>query len=379
MRHPVPLNGGAVNNAYTDTLTWKLGVEIEFLAPSGSSRRALAEAIAEACGGVVKPCFHPQSEPSTVRNLPIFQNLTLGFDVFDAEGALLARCLDDLTLQADLDRQQAPLPGWYRIASDDPRLLNLIIEQCDAAAAPDVLLDPIAELFGSPAERNEDDLIRVNDREGASIAILAPLPGERERPCELVTRPMEGDVAAQLEAHLCLVRDLEFSAPSEGATHLHFDATRLKSARTISMLVQVLSRHRRSLQRLFATNPNCVRLGDWPRQLHRLVGRAGFTELDWPEARSALNTVGLTKYYDFNLVNMVEETPDKNTLEVRILPTLFDAGEVVAAAAFFGAILDWCIDAAEDRRAAPRNFSQMIDALPLPAKDRQQWIAASES
>ena len=130
-----------------------LGVEIELLAPRGRSRKDLALAIARHEGGRVRRFFHPQGEPSKARNTPFFENLTLGFAVEDARGNLLAQCVDDLTLQDDLDRARAPLPGWYRIVSDDARLLRLVMQHADPAAPLRRVLLPIARLFGTKAER----------------------------------------------------------------------------------------------------------------------------------------------------------------------------------------------------------------------------------
>src|SRR5688572_31097924 len=100
-----------------------MGFEIELLAPVGRSRKDLAVALAEDVGGEIRRCFYPQSEPSLVPNTPVFHNLVLGYDAYDREGRRYARCVDDLTLQADLDRNAAAKDGWYRIVSDDSRLL----------------------------------------------------------------------------------------------------------------------------------------------------------------------------------------------------------------------------------------------------------------
>ena len=107
-------------------LRWPIGVEVELLAPPGSSRRTLADRLAAAAGGTVRPFFYPQSDLSLVPGVPVFDNLTLGFEVRDAAGGLIARCVDDLTLQQDLDRERAPVPGWFRVVSDDLRLLHLV-------------------------------------------------------------------------------------------------------------------------------------------------------------------------------------------------------------------------------------------------------------
>ena len=102
-------------------LNWKIGFEIELMAPRGLSRQDLAESIASANDAGVRRVFHPQSELSQVPGTPVFHNLTLGFEVIDRQGNAIARCVDDLTLINDLDKTHEPQPGWYRIVSDDTR------------------------------------------------------------------------------------------------------------------------------------------------------------------------------------------------------------------------------------------------------------------
>lgn len=166
---------------------WKTGFEIELLAPRGRSRRDLALRVAERHGGGVARFFHPQSEPSKVKGSPTFENLTPGFEARDRDGRPLARFVDDVTLQAGLARKAAALDGWYRIVSDDTRLLRLVMRQCDPDAPLDRVLSPIAALFGTQPETHASGMVKVADERGVSVAIAAPLPGERERTCEIVT------------------------------------------------------------------------------------------------------------------------------------------------------------------------------------------------
>ena len=65
-------------------IDWKIGVEIELLAPKGTSRETLAKRVAERVGGTVTRIFHPESETSAVPGQPVFENLTLGYRVTDA-------------------------------------------------------------------------------------------------------------------------------------------------------------------------------------------------------------------------------------------------------------------------------------------------------
>jgi hypothetical protein len=342
------------------TLTWKMGFEIELMAPHGSSRATLAEHIAGRLGGAVRPFFHPQSEPSQVRGQPVFENLTQGFAVRDATGKPVASFVDDLTLQAGLDKNAPPKPGWYRIVADDGRLLRLAMRHCDPNAPLDALLDPLAALFGTDVQRH-DGMVRVADDHGVSVAIGVPLPGERERPCEIVTAPLEADHSTTLAELLTAARALGFTLPHEGATHIHFDATALLSAHTIATLVDIFTLHGEALKKLVGANPNCVRLGRWPDALPALTRSDRFRAMSWPQARAALNQTGLTKYCDFNLLNIAAENTTKHTFEVRILPASLDPVPVLEAAALFEGLLRLACD---PPATVPRALAVLLAMLP---------------
>lgn len=325
-------------------INWKIGVEIELVAPKGRSRRDLALAIAQQYGGTVRPFFHPQIEPSKVPGQPLFKNLTIGFEVIDSQGYQLAQCVDDLTLQADFDKTSPPQPGWYRIVSDEGRLLQLIMQQTEATAPLAKVLTPIARLFGTEPTVGQGGMIRVTDQTGASIAIAAPLPGERERPCELITPPFDNNHLERLESLLSITRALGFTAPSEGATHIHFDATPLQSAPVLAKLMRLLWMFGTELRQLVRTNPRCRRLGRWPPELYELTQTAHWNSLPWEDARQRLAQFEITKYCDFNLKNLIHPTPTKHTFEVRILPVLLDGQSIIEAAGLFEQLLRWAID-----------------------------------
>ena len=181
------------------SIAWRIGVEVELLAPAGLNRGHLAQALAQRFGGSYRRIFHPQVEPAQVPGTPVFQNLTLGYQVLDAQGQWLVSCLDDLSLQHDLCKEAPPVPDWYRIVSDDRRLLHLVMNQCDPALPVDQVLAPLAHLFDRELIGGPGGMFKVNDCEGATVALVAPLPGERERPCELVTAPLDFDPEARLE------------------------------------------------------------------------------------------------------------------------------------------------------------------------------------
>lgn len=355
------------------TLDWKTGFEIELMAPPGLSRLDLAQAVSSRVGGTVERFFHPQSEPSAVEGRPVFENLTPGFRVRDGQGAWVASFVDDLTLQRDLDRERAPLEGWRRIVADDGRLLRLVERHCDPGAADDRTLEPLATLFGTEAQRHEAGMVRVVDANGRSVAIDAPLPGERERPCEIVTAPIESDHAAVLAALLGDARDLGFTVPVEGATHVHFDGEALCSAPAVAGLVEVWTLHGAALKRLVGVNPRCVRLGDWPSGLAELTGSEAFQAMDRDKAKAALGGVGLSKYCDLNLVNLLTGRADKHTVEVRVLPALLEVGPLMAAAALFEGVLGWCRDR-EPGEAAPHTLVDLLIQSPVDEAARVHWL-----
>ncbi len=354
---------------------WKLGVEIETMAPRGGSRRDLADAVAAARGGRVRRFFHPQSEPSAVKGRTAFENVTPGFEVRDAGGRWVASFVDDLTLQAGLNRNAAPQPGWYRVVADDARLLRLLMRHCDAEAQLETALAPFADLFGVEPERHPGGMVRIADGRNATICVGAPLPGERERPCEIVTAPIEEGHHAALERLLEPARALGFVAPDEGATHLHFDAGPMRSAPAVAALVEAVETHGAVLKRLLGVNPRCVRLGPWPPALRELTRSDRFRGLDWPAAREALAGVGLGKYCDVNLLNLAVDHREKPTIEFRTLPTHLDARPIVEAAALIEALLRWCLDPSRSAPGPDAQADAFFAALPMDRAAARIWAA----
>lgn len=360
-------------------IDWTIGVELELLAPRGLSRRTLAEAIAEEQGGTVSLGFLHQEEPSKVPGMPLFNNLTLGFDVRRPDGALIARCVDDLTLQDDLDRHAPPKPGWFRIVSDDRRLLVLVTRHGRADQGIRGALEPVADLFGTTPRPGPGGMLRVCDPLGAPIAIGAPLPGERERPCELVTPPMAADHRATLERLLAPARRLGFSVAQEAATHVHFDRTPLCSASAVANLVALLHGWSGWLRRLVGTNPRCRRLGPPDPALLEATADATFRQLPWSLARERLAKLKLSKYRDVNLKNLVHDIPGKPTVEFRVLPGTMDTDEVLAGAALFEALLRRACEPRPVAPQAPRPWDPAaveaaLKALPLREDAREWWL-----
>lgn len=354
-------------------INWKIGVEIELVAPKGLNRRDLALAIAQQHGGIVCPFFHPQVEPSKVAGQPLFKNLTRGFEVVGSEGQMIAQCVDDLTLQEDFDKTHPPQPGWYRIVSDEGRLLQLVMQQANPAAPVSEVLTPIARLFGTELQSGQGGMVRVADKTGAAIAIAAPLPGERERPCELITPPIDSHHLERLESLLTIARSLGFTVPREGATHIHFDATPLQSVSVLANLMRLLWVFGAELRQLVKTNPHCRRLGSWRKELYELVQSSEWSSKSWEEARLCLAEFEVTKYCDFNLKNLIHPTAAKHTFEVRIFPVWLEGQSIIEAAGLFEGLLRWAINSKENTNIVPPDIKTLLNELPLSAQLRQIW------
>jgi hypothetical protein len=359
-------------------LNWKMGFEIEMMAPRGLSREDLAESIAQANNGLVQRIFYPQSELSKVPGTPLFHNLTLGFEIRDRRGNLIAQCVDDLTLQDDLDKNIPAKAGWYRIVSDDSRFLQLVECQANPADSATEVLAPIARLFMTDLVQGEGEMRRVADRTGNPIAIALPLPGERERPCELITPPIKIEHRQRLDLLLEKARSLGFTAPVEGATHIHFDGLPLCDAAVFANLVNLLWTHGENLRQLVGTNPRCRRLGRWDEALLASIDLPHFSTLTWAEAQELLRPLNLTKYCDFNLKNLIHSTPNKLTFEARIFPTWMDSPPIIAAAALIEAILRQAIST-PIAPAAPLDWElasvgEFLQSLPMSEDFRKIWL-----
>jgi hypothetical protein len=70
------------------------------------------------------------------------------------------------------------------------------------------------------------------------------------------------------------------------------------------------------------------------------VEKRDFPRLEWPEARERLLKLPLTKYCDFNLVNLIKAKPNKTTLEIRVLPGSVETDQILRAACLVEELFD---------------------------------------
>jgi len=323
----------------TARLLRRTGFEIELMAPPGSSRQSLAERLAAGCGGQVRPVWHHGSEPSLVPGLGRFLHLTRGFEVRRADDTLLCTLVDDITLVAGLD-PRAPAPaGWFRILSDDSRLLQLLAAHSDPGGDLDTALDATARLWGT-AVQQIGDVYRLDDPAHATIALAAPQGGERERPCEVVTPPLAVDHRAALDELLGPARELGFTVPVEAAVHMHLDGEPFRQAHALANVVRLFGYWREPLRALLHTNPACRRLAPLPEPLVTAVD--GMPSVY--DVRKVARECGLTKFFDVNLTQVLTDTPLRDTVEVRILPGMIDTDDLLDRAGLVELLLERCLD-----------------------------------
>jgi hypothetical protein len=327
------------------------------VAPRGSSRLRLANALAAAVDGSVTPCWHEDSEPVPLPAIGgRFLNLTKGFDVRLPSGELLCRLVDDITINADLDPDAAALPGWHRLLTDDPRLLRLLARNSDPDAPVESALDRLAQLWDEGPERL-GNVWRL-EAGGATVALAAPLGGERERPCEIITPPLRDSHQEKLRQLLDVAAGLGFGVPIEAATHIHVDATPFRTATGFANLVRLFGGWRSPLRELLGTNPHCTRLQALPARLVALT--RGNPTLD--QLRETARETGLSKFFDVNLTSLLVDAPRRDTVEIRILPGTIDPAHVMARAVVVERLLDRC-EADEPFPDPPAGDARAVEAL----------------
>ncbi|MDQ6961584.1 MAG: amidoligase family protein, partial [Mariprofundaceae bacterium] len=177
----------------------------------------------------------------------------------------------------------------------------------------------------------------------------------------------------KLESLLSIARKLGFTAPIEGAVHIHFDATVLMSAPVLAKLMRVLWIFGDSLKQLLESNPHCTRLGQWSQDLYDHIQRPEWAELSWEEARQSLAEFTLNKYCDFNIKNIIHPSADKQTFELRILPVLMHGERIIEIAALFEAILRWAIHSEKDQEL-PANLQEFLPELKLSPQLHDIWM-----
>ncbi|GAA2540591.1 hypothetical protein GCM10010435_05030 [Winogradskya consettensis] len=336
----------------------RIGFEIELMAPPGVSRRTLATDLAARHGGQALPVWHHDSELSMVPGLARFLHVTQGFEVTRADGSPLCTLVDDITLVNGLDNSAPAKDGWFRILGDEARLIRLVAAHSDPGGTLDTALDNAAKIWNRPVDL-VDGVYRLDDEAGASIAMAAPLTGERERPCEIITPPLTADHAVTLEDLLGPARELGFTIPQEAAVHMHLDGAPFHNPATLANVIRLFAFYREPLRTALQTNTNSRRLAPLPPPLVRAVS---FGTPSWKDLRYAATDGELTKFFDVNMVQLFRENPIRDTLEIRILPGALHTEDIINRAALIELLLDRCEDPSPIPEA-PTDPAEALEAL----------------
>jgi len=298
---------------------WRVGLELELLAPDGKSRDDLARLLAKKAGGALRFGLKYHGAGTLEDGRPDC-HLTPASRV-DVKGAWLASFVDDVTILDELK----PTTEHRRIArTDDVRLAAWMERHCWSTKS-EHRFHALSSSFDTREEA--DGLV---DPWGHPLVRWHHESTQRARVCEVVLRPLEPkERKPVLKQVMKLAASLGFTVPREGAVHAHFDAAPFRSTRSLRALVLTWARERSLWLERFQPNPNCRKLGPFPEDVVRV---AAVTDDDLPfeTLAAGLLLAGLHRAVDLNLLGLVERYPKQPTLELRCLPGSLDAEATLA-------------------------------------------------
>jgi hypothetical protein len=310
----------------------RVGLELELLAPRGVDRPAVAHAIARRVRGHVEHGFKYSSEGRLPDGRPLCR-LSDAVRVVDGRGVLVT-LVDDPTV-----REGLPLrPKRRTLAATDDLRIALVAERICWSRRQDTRLEPLARLFGGPAEDGA-----LADAFGHPVVVTLDEPVSWGRVCEFVTRPLgtRADRRQVVELLLSVARELRLAIPAEAALHAHYDAAPWRSTRALRRLILESTDHRAAWHARLSPNPRCLKLGPFPPDVVR-VAREG-ARVAFSTFAAALRLAGAKKEGDVNVLGVIEPRPRQPTLELRCLPMALDAGSIHASLEAAEALLWPCL------------------------------------
>lgn len=264
--------------------------------------------------------------------------------VVDQGGAPLLHFVDDVTIAEALSREAPRASGLFRLVMDDLRLALLTERTAwGDEQTPESVLAPLLSLWSGTlgpqglygVKRPEQRALL--DPQGHILGVVCEPEPDRERVCEVVTRPLSrSERAGVVTRVLDAASRLGFVVPEEAALHVHVDAAPWQSAAALSALMVAMNEHRDNLRETFETNPRCRKLAPFSDELMALAREAlAYTsrsgvEPDFEDFASELRAAGVVKWTDVNLEGVVSPFPRQPTLEVRFLSMSLDAHKVLA-------------------------------------------------
>ncbi|MFT3710908.1 MAG: amidoligase family protein [Archangium sp.] len=288
----------------------RVGIELELLAPQGSSRETLARALAKATKKKLEFGFKFHGAGFLDDGRPDCR-LT---DAVRIPG--VASFVDDPTISVSAHSGDG---SGQRARADDVRIALWAERRCWASSRAHRL---------TPFRTDFDALLitgRVLDPLGHPLLVLEDDERGRERVCEVVLAPLARPALKKtLRLVTELATDLGFTVPREGATHAHYDAKPFRSTRALRSLILEYTKQRDALAQKLTPNPHCTKLGPFPPDVIR-VAREADDETEFSTFCAALLLAGLKREVDLNLLGAVENFPKQPTIEFRALPATLDA------------------------------------------------------
>lgn len=297
------------------TTSSRVGLELELLAPEGSTRLTLARALASKWGARVQSGFKYHGAGFLPEGRPDCR-LSEAFRVVRGK-EVLATLVDDPTIVDDLDsRDERRVP----LARTDDVRLALWLERRSWAASSSKRLSALVKEFDA---REVDGV--VFEPLGHPLVAWTTEPAQRQRVCEVVLPPLTGPALGRALQEVCAVASkLGFLIPAEGAVHAHFDAAAFRSTKALRRLMSRWMKERSTALRVLEPNPRCRKLGPYDDAVMRVVKQAD-DALPFATFAAALELAGLHRAVDVNVLGVVERFPKQPTVEVRCLPSTLDA------------------------------------------------------
>ncbi len=250
----------------------------------------------------------------------------------------LCKFVDDFSIHQELDKS-ASAKTW-RAIFDDARLA-MLAESKLTSRDPQTLLHQLLDLFSGRLEVPADlpHMRSLYDPAGHLVAVVAPYGEDRERVCEVVTRPLAIDERrGQLHQILSRASSLGFEGAAEGSVHVHYDGLAWRDSRNLCRLI--LAWHEEGQQLLKQLQPNPVTFewrGPFPEAVVE-VARMG-EKLPFSELALQLARAGVRKRCDLNLLGIIRPRHRQVTLEARCFPVLLDADVLLEKVGVFESFL----------------------------------------
>jgi hypothetical protein len=318
----------------------KCGFELELIAPDGESRASIAAHLAEVHSCTVGSYFHRESDlwPGDPASKS-FHCLTRAF-LLENDAGWQLKVANDMTIGRQIDLETSVSGDWYHILSDDIRIVDLIHTHCNAVDKTEEVLLPMAGLFGTQLQR-EDDIIKVVGPRSSLVCAAHARFSDRSRICEIITAPITRGHRQRLVSIIGATREMGCQIPLEAAFHIHFDGADFLDTRPFLRLIRYFHAWSGILRALIPPNPNCIRLGGYEDCVVEYAFDRDNDRRSWAETVASMKKLRAVKYCDFNFVNLLSARPEKTTVEIRTIPMTFDVDALLAATELFHGFLQF--------------------------------------